>query len=119
MSHKYPIEVAYSRRILQIILAACSSFFEEMICNCSPEKEPIVVLRDTAYSDLCSILEFMYYGEVRVAQTDLKSLLATADMLRVKGLAEISPDHRSDSLASGTSIVFTTISGSSHEPNNQ
>lgn len=72
-----------------------------MICNCSPEKEPIVVLRDTTYSDLCSILEFMYYGEVRVAQPDLKSLLATADVLKVKGLAEISPDHRAGTSTAG------------------
>ncbi|CAG0914852.1 unnamed protein product [Notodromas monacha] len=75
----------------KIILAACSSYFEEILANYGSEKEPVIILRDTPYADLCAILEFMYYGEVRVGQNDMKSLLATADVLKVKGLAEITP----------------------------
>jgi len=35
-----------------------------------------------------SVTEFVYLGEVSVAQTDLPSFLNTAGILRIKGLAE-------------------------------
>ena len=37
------------------------------------------------FADLESVLNFMYYGEVNVAQDELNSFLAVAEDLRVKG----------------------------------
>ncbi len=74
----------------QLILAACSSYFEDIMAQLGSEREPVIILRETSYSDLCAILEFMYYGEARVAQCNLKSVLATAEALKIKGLADVS-----------------------------
>lgn len=53
------------------------------------EKHPIVILKDVRFVDLKSIIDFMYRGEVNVAQDQLSSLLKTAETLKVKGLAEV------------------------------
>ncbi len=54
------------------------------------EKNQIVILKDTRYEDVAAIVEFMYKGEINVAQEQLPSLIRTAENLKVKGLAEVS-----------------------------
>ena len=44
--------------------------------------------QDIAYAEIRAILEYMYRGEVNVAQEQLPSLLKVAEALRVKGLFE-------------------------------
>ncbi|GFQ91085.1 hypothetical protein TNCT_355361 [Trichonephila clavata] len=51
------------------------------------------------YSELKAIIEFMYHGEVNVAQDQLSALMKTAETLRVKGLAEM-PNEKNSSNAS-------------------
>ncbi len=48
-----------------------------------------------SYDDALSLVEFMYRGEINVAQERIHSLLKTAENLRVKGLAEVSTDSPS------------------------
>ena len=43
------------------------------------------------FAHLQAILEFMYAGEVNVAQDQLPAFLKTAERLKVKGLAEVPP----------------------------
>jgi len=49
--------------------------------------QPLIYLRGIKYEDLQSILDFMYFGEVNIAQEKLNSFLAVAEELRVKGLS--------------------------------
>jgi hypothetical protein len=51
-------------------------------------KYPIIVLHDVRYHELKAVVEFMYTGEVSVAEDDLPRLLSIGDNLRIKGLAE-------------------------------
>merc|ERR1712117_813346 len=51
-------------------------------------KHPIIILKDVPFQHLTAILEFMYAGEVNVAQDQLPAFLKTAERLKVKGLAE-------------------------------
>ena len=46
------------------------------------------VAQDVPFNHLTAILEFMYAGEVNVAQDQLPQFLKTAERLKVKGLAE-------------------------------
>lgn len=55
----------------------------------NPCQHPIVILRDVASSDMESILRFMYHGEVHVGQERLPTFLQTAQMLQVRGLADV------------------------------
>ncbi len=76
----------------KIILSACSSFFKTMLRNASAaapgHPNPLLYLRGVRFSDLESVLDFMYHGEVNVAQDDLNSFLAVAEDLQVKGLTQ-------------------------------
>jgi len=78
----------------KVILSACSSFFRNILRR-NPHQHPLVYLKGVKYSELQSILNFMYVGEVNVAQEDLNSFLSAAEELRVKGLTQNSPGEQS------------------------
>lgn len=48
-----------------------------------------MILRDVASTDMESLLRFMYHGEVNVGQEQLTAFLKTAQMLQVRGLADV------------------------------
>ena len=54
-------------------------------------------------SEISAILNFIYYGEVNVAQEDLKSFLAVAEDLKIKGLTEQNEAKSSDSSSGSNS----------------
>lgn len=71
----------------KMVLAACSSYFQSLFTEL-PCRHPVVVLKDVKYSEMKAILEYMYRGEVNVAQDQLAALLKVAEALKVKGLVE-------------------------------
>ncbi|XP_023339299.1 protein tramtrack, beta isoform isoform X24 [Eurytemora carolleeae] len=71
----------------KVILSACSPFFRNILKR-NPHQHPLLYLKGVKYSDLQSVLNFMYHGEVNVAQDELNSFLAVAEELRVKGLTQ-------------------------------
>jgi len=79
----------------KVVLSACSPFFENLFTE-NPCKHPIVILKDIRYADLKALVEFMYKGEVNVVQEQLPTLLKTAEALKIKGLAEVTGDGKSD-----------------------
>ena len=70
----------------KVILSACSPFFRNILRR-NPHQNPLLYLKGVKYSDLLSVLNFMYHGEVNVAQEELNSFLAVAEDLMVKGLS--------------------------------
>jgi len=71
----------------KVILSACSPFFRNILRR-NPHQHPLLYLKGVKYTDLQSVLNFMYHGEVNVAQEELNSFLAVAEDLRVKGLTQ-------------------------------
>jgi len=71
----------------KVIIGACSPFFRNILRKNS-HNHPLLYLKGVKYKDLVSVLNFMYHGEVNVAQDDLNSFLAVAEELRVKGLTQ-------------------------------
>ena len=71
----------------KIILSACSPFFRGILRN-NPHAHPLLYLKGVAFTDLTAVLNFMYHGEVNVAQEELNSFLAVAEDLKVKGLTQ-------------------------------
>jgi len=71
----------------KVILSACSTFFRNVLRS-NPHQHPLLYLKGVRFSDLQAVLNFMYHGEVNVAQEELNSFLAVAEDLRVKGLTQ-------------------------------
>jgi len=71
----------------KVILSACSPFFRGVLRR-NPHAHPLLYLKGVKFTDLQSVLSFMYHGEVNVAQEELNSFLAVAEELRVKGLTQ-------------------------------
>ena len=76
----------------KMVLSACSPYFQSMFYN-TPDKHPIVFLKDVRYDEMKALLEFMYRGEVSVDQENLSSLLKVAEGLKIKGLADVNENH--------------------------
>lgn len=90
-----------------------SNFILQALFTTNPCQHPIVILKDVQYNDLKTMVDFMYYGEVNVSQEQLPHILKTAEMLKIKGLAEM-PDPvsltKSDSKSSDQTEQ-TAVSG--------
>lgn len=71
----------------KVILSACSPFFRNVLRK-NPHQHPLLYLKGVKYQEMLSVLNFMYQGEVNVAQEELNSFLAVAEDLRVKGLTQ-------------------------------
>ena len=137
----------------RVVLSACSNYFQ--VCNTNlscvmrdicctfinifkmfvqelfishPCQHPIVILKDVKYEDLCTIIHFMYYGEVNFAQEQLDSVLKvtllcnlsksfkyhficfqTAEILQVKGFPDaVNTETFSSALAKSISVTPST-----------
>ena len=71
----------------KVILSACSPFFRRILRKNS-HAHPLLYLKGVKFNDLQSVLNFMYHGEVNVAQEELNSFLSVAEELHVKGLTQ-------------------------------
>lgn len=70
----------------KLILSACSPFFREVF-KANPCQHPVIILQDTHFSELESLLCFVYKGEVNIEQENLPALLRAAETLQIRGLA--------------------------------
>jgi len=71
----------------KVILSACSPFFRNILRR-NPHQHPLLYIKGVKYTELQAVLNFMYHGEVNVAQEELNSFLTVAEDLRVKGLTQ-------------------------------
>ena len=85
----------------KMVLSACSPYFQSMFYN-TPDKHPVVFLKDVRYEEMKALLEFMYRGEVSVDQEHLSSLLKVAESLKIKGLADV---NENGTMAAATAAV--------------
>jgi len=71
----------------KLILSACSPFFRTVLKQ-NPHQHPLLYLKGVEFQDMQAVLNFMYHGEVNVAQEELNSFLSVAEDLQVKGLTQ-------------------------------
>jgi len=71
----------------KVILSACSPFFRSILKK-NPHQHPLLYLKGVKYEEILLVLNFMYHGEVNVAQDELNSFLSVAEDLQVKGLTQ-------------------------------
>ena len=71
----------------KVILSACSNWFRKLLQR-HQHSHPLLYLKGVKFSDLVSVLNFMYQGEVNIAQDNLNTFLRVAEELQVKGLTQ-------------------------------
>lgn len=86
---------------LQMVLSACSPYFQVLFTNTPDDKHPILILKDITLADMKSLLDFMYRGEVSVDQERLTAFLRVAESLRIKGLTEVNDEKPQTSNSGG------------------
>ncbi|KAL0101035.1 hypothetical protein PUN28_018710 [Cardiocondyla obscurior] len=69
----------------KLVLSVCSPYFKNIFKE-NPCQHPVIILKDVKYTEITSLLKFMYQGEVNVKQEDLPNFLKLAQMLQIKGL---------------------------------
>ena len=69
----------------KVILAASSPVFQSMLKK-NKHHHPLIYMRGITSEDLCTITDFMYFGEANIFQENLESFLAIAEDLRLTGL---------------------------------
>ena len=69
----------------KVILAASSPFFEKILQK-SKHPRPLIYLKGFQSRDFSSILDFLYFGQVKVFQEDFDSFLCIAEEIQLKGL---------------------------------
>lgn len=95
-------------RAHKILLSACSAYFKEIFKE-NPCQHPVIIFKNVKYTDLMSIVEFMYQGEVSVVQESLPSFLHTAELLSIRGLTDNSGDTRQQQPQQATSSLAQQI----------
>ena len=73
-------------RAHKFILSSCSPVLRQILLN-NPHNNPLLFLMDINHKELQSIINFMYMGEVEVAQDNLENFLNVGAKLQIKGLA--------------------------------
>ena len=69
----------------KVILAACSPFFRKILSHQKSQQNPLLYLKGICLEDLQDALEFMYHGEINLAQDSLNNFLSVAGELAIKG----------------------------------
>ena len=71
----------------KLMLYGGSEFFKGVLRKV-PHQHPVIYIRGVKINHLESILDFIYHGEVNIAEDDLNTLLDVAQDLKIKGLCE-------------------------------
>ncbi|CAL4109739.1 unnamed protein product, partial [Meganyctiphanes norvegica] len=100
----------------KLVMSTCSGYFRE-IFERTPCKSPVIVLTDVRSKDMEALLDYMYIGEVNVKQSDLPSLLRTADCLRIRGFEF--PDEDPTKLHNNSMSTLSDVCWDSPAPKRQ
>lgn len=92
------------------------NFYNRKLLKANPCEHPIVILRDIRAEDVESLLRFMYNGEVHIGHEQLSDFLKTAQLLQVRGLADVT-GPQSKGLPLSTSLIPETNTSSTANMN--
>jgi len=86
----------------KLLLSSCSPFFRAVLRR-NPHQHPLLYFKGIRHTELSALMDFMYQGEVSVAQEDLNTFLSVAEELKVKGLTQNETENKQASRRGGLS----------------
>ncbi|XP_058832224.1 protein bric-a-brac 1-like [Topomyia yanbarensis] len=99
----------------KMVLSACSPYFQTLFFE-NPCQHPIIIMRDVKWPELKAIVDFMYKGEINVSQDQIGPLLKIAEMLKIRGLADVNGDQELNQIGNVEPSASTT---DENNPNNE
>ena len=88
----------------KLILFGGSSFFRSVLTK-SVHKHPLIYLKGIRVKYLEAIIDFLYNGEVNIAEEDLNNLLETAEDLEINGLMKKPEQNSKNDLKNSTEDI--------------
>ncbi|KAJ8909710.1 hypothetical protein NQ315_012850 [Exocentrus adspersus] len=100
----YPVNMFSAARFLHVLtlgailtgrICPVRNLVTLLVIGClkaNPCSHPIIFMRDVEAHQIIALMEFMYAGEVNVAQGHLSTFLKTAESLKIRGLTDTSPE---------------------------
>ncbi|XP_063365127.1 uncharacterized protein LOC134653660 [Cydia amplana] len=76
-------------KVHQMVMAMASPYLKELITS-APCQHPVIFLNNVSHKTLCSLLEYVYMGEVLLPAESLALFVETAKSLHIKGLESLS-----------------------------
>jgi len=70
----------------KLVLSACSEYFRNILQNTNTGSQTLLCLDGVNAEDLKNVLDYVYDGEVKIAQDDLDRFLKVAQKLKLEGL---------------------------------
>ena len=96
------------------ILSACSPVFQDIV-KLDQGAKPIIYLRGINFSELESIMQFIYLGEATFNEERMNEFIDVAKYLEIKGLCKAETEKNDDEESKQSIIVFVASSNNSEE----
>ena len=80
----------------RLVLSSGSNFFQDILRR-TKHPYPLLYLKGVWKAELVGILEFLYYGQTSVPQSQLEKFIETAKDLKVKGVLDEEEEQRGNS----------------------
>ena len=101
----------------KVILSASSPLFRDILTR-NPHHHPLLYLGGVSAANLKYVIDFIYNGEVNVAQDDLNSFLLAAEELQVKGLTQKDSSNTSNDKQSRNKVSHSTTTPQQQQQKN-
>merc|ERR1712209_165643 len=90
----------------KIILAAASNYFQDILSS-SADNHPVIFFRSVAFSELESLIEYIYRGSTNVPGSSVQSFLSLAQSLGISGFVDHDEENK-ENHPNITNITVTT-----------
>lgn len=97
----------HSIKAHKIVLSACSPYFQDLFFE-NPCKHPVIIMLDIKWPVLKAAVDFMYKGEINVCQDQISPLLRVAEMLKIRGLADVNGSDNEIAIPQQSKVLSET-----------
>lgn len=98
----------HSIKAHKIVLSACSPYFQDLFFE-NPCKHPVIIMLDIKWPVLKAAVDFMYKGEINVCQDQISPLLRVAEMLKIRGLADVNGSDNEIAIPQQSKVFSETV----------